>query len=129
MSESGTSANALNLVEIRRVLDAALLTRRVFSKEVLKGLQPSPDRDNKQLKPSGAQALFLLSVKPGLSVTELAKELNVTQSAMSFAVTRLLQAKYIRAWKDEIDERVNHHEVTEAGRACIERILENASGA
>lgn len=115
--------------QLKRVLDAALLTRQVFSAEALRGLQPSPDRDNKQLKPSGAQALLLLEVQPGLSVSELAKALSVTQSAMSFATARLLQAKFITAEQDAIDARVSRHELTDAGRECIARILQRAEGA
>lgn len=124
--ESNGPNNEPNPDAVKSVLDAALLTRRVFSAESLRGLQPMRDGRKRQLKTSGAQTLFLLAVKSGLSITEIARELSITQSAASFAITRLLEAEYIEAASDEHDARIKRHAITMVGRDCVAGILDNA---
>lgn len=118
--------DAVDRATVRAVLNAAQLTRRVFSPETLRDLQPDSKRGTKKLKPSGAQALFLLETKPGLTVTELAKELSVSQAAMSFAVTRLSQAGYVESVLNPHDKRSYRLEITALGRACVAQVLTNA---
>lgn len=128
MGADDTPHGDLDVAEVKRVLDAALLTRRVFSRDALSGLQPASDRKSgvKQLKTSGAQALFLLTLKPGLTVNEVASELNITQPGASFAITRLMEGNFVRAWINPEDKRLRHHAATAAGRQCIQEILERA---
>lgn len=120
------TGDSLDRQTVKAVLDAAQLTRRVFSPEALRDLQPDSKRGAKKLKPSGAQALFVLEINPGLTVTELAKELSLSQAAMSFAVTRLTQAGYVESTLNPHDKRSHSLEITAAGRACLRQILSDA---
>ena len=115
--------DSLDRQSVKAVLDAAQLTRRVFSPEALRDLQPDTVRGVKKLKPSGAQALFVLEINPGRTVTELAKELSLSQAAMSFAVTRLIQAGYVESTPNPHDKRSNSLEISTEGRECLARIL------
>lgn len=60
---------------------------------------------------------------PG-GISEIGDELGVTTAAVSQAVDRLVQLGLVARQEDAADRRVRRLEVTEAGRALIERAIE-----
>lgn len=59
---------------------------------------------------------------PG-GISEIGDELGVTTAAMSQAVDRLVQLGLVARQEDATDRRVRRLEVTQAGRALVERAI------
>ncbi len=57
-------------------------------------------------------------------ISEISDELGVTKAAISQAVDRLVQLGLVARQEDATDRRARRLEVTEAGRALVERAIE-----
>lgn len=71
----------------------------------------------------GAQvwALAVMAARPGLRVSDLAETLLIHQSTASNLLDRLIRQGYAKRWRDEVDQRVVHLEVTAKGKQLLRR--------
>lgn len=119
MSEAGVSRE-----ELKALHEATVLVRKTYSAHALRDKLPNGMPGGKtHLKTSGAQILVALALDDGRSVTELAQELHVSHAAVSFAMTRLEQARYVRSETSPEDGRITLYWITEDGMGCLARIL------
>jgi DNA-binding MarR family transcriptional regulator len=73
---------------------------------------------------SQAKVLYIVAVRPGMSISELAAELGVGLSAVSGLVDRLVAADLLRRHEDPSDRRQHRLELTDTGTLALERMRE-----
>ena len=73
---------------------------------------------------SQAKALYLLSVRPGATMSSIAAELGVGASAVSGLVDRLVTQGYVERQEDPADRRQQLVTITDAGTATLDRMRE-----
>ena len=73
---------------------------------------------------SQAKALYLLSVRPGATMSSIAAELGVGASAVSGLVDRLVAQGYVERKEDPGDRRQQLVTITTAGTATLDRMRE-----
>ena len=73
---------------------------------------------------SQAKALYLLSVRPGATMSSIAAELGVGASAVSGLIDRLVAQGYVDRQEDPTDRRQQLVTITEAGTATLDRMRE-----
>lgn len=78
----------------------------------------------------GAQvwALAVIARRPGLRVTEFARELSIHPSTASNLLDKLERAGYVHRSRSADDHRVVELQLTEAGRALLARAPQPHSG-
>ncbi len=73
---------------------------------------------------SQAKALYLLSVRPGATMSAIAAELGVGASAVSGLVDRLVAQGYVERKEDPADRRQQLVTITEAGTTTLDSMRE-----
>ena len=73
---------------------------------------------------SQAKALYLLSVRPGVSMSSIAAELGVGASAVSGLIDRLVAQGYVEREEDPEDRRQQLVTITDAGTATLDSMRE-----
>ena len=73
---------------------------------------------------SQAKALYLLSVRPGATMSSIAAELGVGASAVSGLVDRLVALGYVKRREDPGDRRQQLVTITDAGTATLDSMRE-----
>ncbi len=73
---------------------------------------------------SQAKALYLLSVRPGATMSSIAAELGVGASAVSGLVDRLVAQGYVERKEDPGDRRQQLVSITDAGTATLDSMRE-----
>ena len=73
---------------------------------------------------SQAKALYLLSVRPGATMSAIAAELGVGASAVSGLVDRLVAQGYVERREDPADRRQQLVTITDAGTATLDSMRE-----
>jgi len=73
---------------------------------------------------SQAKALYLLSVRPGATMSSIAAELGVGASAVSGLVDRLVAQGYVDRREDPADRRQQLVTITDSGTATLDRMRE-----
>ncbi len=73
---------------------------------------------------SQAKALYLLSVRPGATMSSIAAELGVGASAVSGLVDRLVAQGSVERQEDPADRRQQLVTITDAGTATLDRMRE-----
>ncbi len=76
---------------------------------------------------SQAKALYLLSVRPGATMSSIAAELGVGASAVSGLVDRLVALGYVERREDPDDRRQQLVTITDTGTATLDRMREMRS--
>lgn len=73
---------------------------------------------------SQAKCLYVVSVHPGIGMSALAEQLNVTPAALSGLVDRLVEHGYLVRREDPSDRRQLRVTLTDPGREVFESIRE-----
>jgi DNA-binding MarR family transcriptional regulator len=73
---------------------------------------------------SQAKALYLLSVRPGASMSSIAAELGVGASAVSGLIDRLVALGYVERKEDVVDRRQQLVTITDTGTAALDHMRE-----
>jgi DNA-binding MarR family transcriptional regulator len=73
---------------------------------------------------SQAKALYLLSVRPGATMSSIAAELGVGASAVSGLVDRLVALGYVKRREDPEDRRQQLVTITDAGTGTLDSMRE-----
>ena len=99
--------------------DAVLRQFRVIFRSVKKHFQVI----EKQCGIGGSQlwALAAVSARPGIRVTELARELSIHQSTTSNLIEQMTRLDLLRRERDSVDQRVVRLHPTERGAALLAR--------
>jgi DNA-binding MarR family transcriptional regulator len=119
MTDVNTRGDKREQALAARVLELALLTRRVYSSPM-----PHPSLDG--LEELDLQVMLALTVEPGLSVGELSARLDVLPQTMSKTLARLRKQRFTNAPLAGGDRRVRRHALSRAGRTATSRFLREA---
>lgn len=79
--------------------------------------------ENIPFEPTWFPVFFLLKEKSKMKVSELAEELEVTQSAASQMISVLKKKELVDFFKDETDKRIKVVCLSNSGKQLLERIL------
>jgi DNA-binding MarR family transcriptional regulator len=79
------------------------------------------------LSPAQVVTLQLLGRRGARPVSEVGSRLQLSASAVSHLIERLVQSGFIRRWEDQKDRRVRRIELTDRGAAMAERLTEALS--
>ncbi|MFQ5479446.1 MAG: MarR family winged helix-turn-helix transcriptional regulator [Candidatus Binatia bacterium] len=69
--------------------------------------------------PAQLRILQLLSIRPGISVTEVARSLAITNASASVAIGRLADSRWIERYPDPADARRCHVKLSDEGRGVL----------
>lgn len=84
----------------------------------------APDFVGVDVTMSQAKCLYVVSVHPGIGMSALARQLEVSLSAVSGLVDRLVDNGYLERHEDPSDRRQQLVTLTPQGRAVVEHIRE-----
>jgi DNA-binding MarR family transcriptional regulator len=77
---------------------------------------------NIDFEPKWFPVIYTLHIKPLLSIVEIAKEIGYTHPSTISLLKELEKEKLIRSRKDKVDERKRLIQLTEKGKALVERM-------
>ena len=78
--------------------------------------------ENLGLKPSQAGILFILNCHGRMSQRKLADEIGITPPSMTVALRKLEERNLVAKVPDEKDQRVINIELSDNGKACVEKL-------